>query len=50
MFNYAIALLLLTYFDKKIGLSYEDHTAVVFTSVGKNEGTRWRLRWPREWA
>lgn len=25
--------------DKKIGLSYKEHMAIVFTSVGKNEGT-----------
>ena len=36
---YVITLLLLTYFNKKIGLKYEDHMAIVFTSVGKNEGT-----------
>jgi len=36
---YTITLLLLTFFNKKIGLSYEDHMAIVFTSVGKNEGT-----------
>ena len=36
---YIISLLLLTFFNKKIGLSYEDHMSVVFTSVGKNEGT-----------
>lgn len=36
---YVIALLLLTFLNKKIGMSYEDHMSVVFTSVGKNEGT-----------
>lgn len=36
---YSITLLLMTYLDKKIGLNYEDHMAIVFTSVGKNEGT-----------
>ncbi len=36
---YIITLLVLTFFDRKIGLSYEDHMGVVFTSVGKNEGT-----------
>lgn len=36
---YAITLSLLTYLNKRIGLSYEDRMATVFTSVGKNEGT-----------
>ncbi len=36
---YVIGLLFLTYFDKWIGLKYKDHMAVVFTSIGKNEGT-----------
>jgi len=36
---YIITLLVLTFFNRKLGLSYEDHMGVVFTSVGKNEGT-----------
>ena len=36
---YLITLVVVTFFDKKIGLSYEDHMSVIFTSVGKNEGT-----------
>ncbi len=36
---YVLSLLLITYLDKWLGLSYEDHMAITFTSVGKNEGT-----------
>lgn len=36
---YAISLLILTFINKKIGLSYRDNMAIIFTSVGKNEGT-----------
>ena len=36
---YVLSLLFLTYLDKWLGIPYEDHMAVTFTSVGKNEGT-----------
>lgn len=34
-----IALLLETYLNRKIGLSYEEHMGIVFLSTGKNNGT-----------
>lgn len=36
---YVIELAFLTFFDKLIGVSYKDHMAITFTSVGKNQGT-----------
>ncbi len=36
---YLLTLLLITWIDKKIHLSYEDHMAIVYASTGKNEGT-----------
>ncbi len=36
---YILSLLLITFLDKWLGISYEDHMAVTFTSIGKNEGT-----------
>ncbi len=36
---YVFSLFLITYFDRWLGISYEDHMAITFTSVGKNEGT-----------
>ncbi len=36
---YIISLSALTFFNKALKLSYEDNMAVIFTSVGKNEGT-----------
>ncbi|KAA0006670.1 MAG: arsenic resistance protein [Thermoplasmata archaeon] len=36
---YAITLLLFTFMNKKVGIPYEDHMAITFTSTGKNEGT-----------
>ncbi len=35
----AVMLLLETWLDRKAGLSYEDHMAIVFLSTGKNNGT-----------
>jgi len=35
----SIALLLETYLNKKVGLSYEEHMGIVFLSTGKNNGT-----------
>ncbi len=34
-----LTLLLITWVDKTIGLSYEDHMGIVFASTGKNNGT-----------
>ena len=36
---YVFSLGLLTYLDKPLGISYKDHMAITFPSVGKNEGT-----------
>jgi len=36
---YAISLGLLTYLNRALGISYRDHMAITFPSVGKNEGT-----------
>ncbi len=36
---YAISLGLLTYLNKALKISYRDHMAITFPSVGKNEGT-----------
>jgi len=36
---YAISLGLLTYLNPALGISYRDHMAITFPSVGKNEGT-----------
>jgi ACR3 family arsenite transporter len=35
----AITLAVVTWLDRRLGLSYEDHMAVVFASTGKNNGT-----------
>ena len=35
----AITLVLVTWLDRRLGLSYEDHMGVVFASTGKNNGT-----------
>ena len=35
----AITLVLITWLDRRLGLSYEDHMGVVFASTGKNNGT-----------
>jgi len=35
----AISLALVTWLDRRLGLSYEDHMGVVFASTGKNNGT-----------
>jgi len=34
-----LTLLLITWVDKRVGLSYEDHMGIVFASTGKNNGT-----------
>jgi ACR3 family arsenite efflux pump ArsB len=34
-----LTLLLITWVDKKMGLSYEDHMGIVFAGTGKNNGT-----------
>ena len=36
---YLISLGFMTFVDKLAGISYKDHMAITFTSVGKNEGT-----------
>ncbi len=36
---YLISLGFLTYIDRKMGIKYRDHMAILFPSVGKNEGT-----------
>ncbi len=36
---YTTALLIMTVVDRVSGISYRDHMAITFTSVGKNEGT-----------
>ena len=36
---YLISLGLLTYLNRALGISYRDHMAITFPSVGKNEGT-----------
>ena len=36
---YVVALLIMTFADKGMKVSFSDHMAVTFTSVGKNEGT-----------
>ncbi len=36
---YLISLGFMTFVDKLVGISYKDHMAITFTSVGKNEGT-----------
>ena len=36
---YVLSISFLTFFDKFIKISYRDHMAITFTSVGKNEGT-----------
>ncbi len=36
---YILSLTFLTYFNKWLKIPYEDHMAIIFTSVGKNEGT-----------
>jgi ACR3 family arsenite efflux pump ArsB len=36
---YAITLALVTWLNRRLGLSYRDHMAVVFASTGKNNGT-----------
>ena len=36
---YAISIGLLTYLNKALKISYKDHMAITFPSVGKNEGT-----------
>ena len=36
---YILSLIFLTYFNKWLRIPYEDHMAIVFTSIGKNEGT-----------
>ena len=36
---FVITLILITWLNKKIHLSYEDHMAIVYASTGKNEGT-----------
>ena len=38
-FYYLIAFLLMTLTNKGIKINYEDHMAITFTAVGKNEGT-----------
>jgi len=35
----AITLAVITWVDRRLGLSYEDHMGVVFASTGKNNGT-----------
>ncbi|HEY61648.1 MAG TPA: arsenic resistance protein [Anaerolineae bacterium] len=34
-----VTLVLITWLDRKIGLTYEDHMGIVFASTGKNNGT-----------
>jgi len=34
-----VTLALITWLDRRLGLSYEDHMGVVFASTGKNNGT-----------
>jgi len=36
---YLVALVFMTYFNKTVKISYRDHMAMTFTSVGKNEET-----------
>jgi arsenite transporter len=34
-----LSLLVLTWLDRRLGMRYEEHMAVAFTSTGKNNGT-----------
>jgi len=36
---YIVSLLVITFLNRAIGISYRDHMAITFTSVGENEGT-----------
>jgi len=36
---YALTLAVVTWLNRRLGLSYRDHMAIVFASTGKNNGT-----------